>query len=177
MKRFAVGGLMFAVFALVAVAEDKPAAKPASPANPHFERLKKLVGTWVAADEKGNPTDQVVSVIRLTGAGSALHETLFPGQPHEMISIYHLDGADVVMTHYCALGNQPRMKLDPAAPTNQFKWDFAGGTNLNPAKDKHMHGAVVTVLGDDRIELTGVAWEDGKPCEACACQMKLVRKK
>ena len=93
------------------------------------------------ADKDGKPTDKVVSVVKVTAGGSAVHETHFPGQPMEMVSVYHLDKGDLVMTHYCVLGNQPRMKADPKSPANQIKWVFAGGTNLDPAKDTHMHGA------------------------------------
>ena len=63
---------------------------------------------------------KIVSVIKVTAGGSAVHETLFPGSAHEMVSVYHLDGADLVMTHFCALGNQPRMKADPKSPANQI---------------------------------------------------------
>src|SRR5689334_15625073 len=91
----------------------KPGAKPpAPPANAGLERMKRLAGTWVAADEGGRPTDRVVSVIKVTAGGSAVHETLFPGQPQEMVSVYTAEGPDLVMTHYCVLGNQPRMKAD-----------------------------------------------------------------
>ena len=92
------------------------------------------------ADKDGKPTDKVVSVVKVTAGGSAVQETLFPGQPMEMVSVYHLDKGDLVMTHYCVLGNQPRMKADPKSPANQIHWVFAGGTNLDPAKDTHMHG-------------------------------------
>ena len=30
------------------------------------------------------------------------------------------------------------------------------GTNLNPAKDKHMQEATLTLVGDDRIEVKGM---------------------
>src|SRR4051794_20746253 len=112
-QRFLVGGLVLLALAAVARSDDKAASKaPTAPPHPGLERMKKLAGTWVAADKDGKPTDQVVSVYKVTAAGSAVHETLFPGQAHEMISIYHRDGTDLVMTHYCALGNQPRMKAD-----------------------------------------------------------------
>src|SRR5262249_13002088 len=143
--------------------EDKPADKAPAATHPGLERLKRLAGTWVAADENGKPTEQVVSVIKVISAGSTVHETLFPGQPHEMISVYHLHGPDLVMTHYCALGNQPRMKADPKSAANQIHWVFAGGTNLDVNKDKHMHEATVTFVDEDRLELTGVCWEGGKP--------------
>jgi hypothetical protein len=175
-RRFLVGGLMLIALGAGVRGDDKPAPTPA-PAHPGLERLKKLAGTWVAADESGKPTDQVVSVIKVTAAGSAVQETLFPGQPHEMVSIYHRDGADLVMTHYCALGNQPRMKADPNSPPNQIKWAFAGGTNFDPAKDMHMHEGTITFIDDDHIEFSGVAWVGGKPSETHCAKMKLVRKK
>jgi hypothetical protein len=165
------------VFALSATSRADEPVKAAPATNPSLEKLKALAGTWVEADKDGKPTDKVVSVIKVTAAGSAVHETLFPDSPMEMVSIYHLDKGELVMTHYCALGNQPRMKADPKSPSNQIKWVFAGGTNLDPAKDMHMHSGVLTIIDADHIEFAGEAWENGKPSEThCGC-MKLVRKK
>jgi hypothetical protein len=174
-RRMLIGGLMLVTLGAGARGDGPPTK--ATPANPGLERIKGLVGSWVEADKDGRPTDKVVSVFRLTAGGSAVHETIFPGQPQEMISVYHQDGADLVMTHYCVLGNQPRMKADPKAPSNQIRWTFAGGTNLNPAKDAHMHEATLTFVDTDHIELAGVAWVDGKPAPDHCGQMKLVRKK
>ncbi len=177
-QRFLAGGLMVLVLGAGALGGDAPApGKAQVAAHAGLERLKKLAGTWVAADQDGKPTDQVVSVIKVTAAGSAVQETLFPGQPHEMVSIYHRDGADLVMTHYCALGNQPRMKADPNSPPNQIRFQFAGGTNLDPAKDMHMHEGTLTFVDDDHIEFSGVAWAGGKPAQDHCPTMKLVRKK
>ena len=139
--------------------------------------MKKLAGTWLAADKDGKPTDQVMSIIKVTAGGSAVHETLFPGQPHEMVSVYTADGPDLIMTHYCVLGNQPRMKAEANSPPNQIVFHFAGGTNLNPAKDKHMHDATLTIVGDGRIEVCGTGWENGAPAKEMCCGLKLVRKK
>lgn len=174
-KRILTTGLVLIALAANTRADDAAPA-PAAPTHPGLEKVKKMAGTWVEADENGNPTDKVVSVIRVTAGGSAVHETTFPGQPMEMISLYHLDHGDLLMTHYCVLGNQPRMKADPNSPPNTIRWLFDGGTNLDPAKDMHMHGATVTFVDDDHIEIEGEAWENGKPSEThCGC-MKLVRK-
>jgi hypothetical protein len=176
MRRFLLGGLVMVAVAAGARGEEK--AKPAAAAtHPGLERLKKLAGTWVEADKDGKPTDKVVSVWKVTAGGSAVHETTFPGGPMEMVSVYHADGADLVMTHYCMLGNQPRMKADPKSASNQIKWLFAGGTNLDPAKDTHMHEATLTFVDDDHIEMAGVAWANGKPAPDHCGTMKLVRKK
>lgn len=171
MIRMIVCGLMALALSTAGRADDKPTAKAG------LEKLKKLAGTWVEADKDGKPTDKVVSVVRVTAGGSAIHETLFPGQPMEMISIYHLDKGDLVMTHYCMLGNQPKMKADPASPANKIVWKFAGGTNLDPTKDAHMHGATVTFIDDDHLEIAGEGWEGGKPSPDHCATMKLVRKK
>jgi hypothetical protein len=168
-------GLMIVVVTATIRGADTPAKD--LPINPTFERLKKLAGTWVEADKDGKPTDKVVSVVRVTAGGSAVHETLFPGQPQEMVSVYSLNKGDVIMTHYCVLGNQPRMKADLAGPKNQIHFAFAGGTNLDPAKDMHMHAATLTFVDDDHIEIVGEAWADGKPAENHCGQMSLVRKK
>src|SRR5262249_42964703 len=148
-----------------------------APTNASLEKMKKLAGTWVAADKDGKPTDQVVSIIKLTAGGSALHETLFPGQPHEMISLYTAERPDLVMTHYCVLRSHPAMTADPKSPANQLCFKFAGGSNLDPKKDKHMHEATLTIVDDDHIELAGVAWENGAPAKDMCCGMKLIRKK
>ena len=174
MQRFLAGSLVVAALVGGVLGAEK-AAKSSAAAQ--LERMKTLAGTWVVADKDGKPTDQVVSVIKVTAAGSAVHETLFPGQPHEMISVYHLDKGDLVMTHYCALGNQPRMKADPQSPANQIRFQFDGGTNLDPANDMHMHEGTLTFVDDDHLEMAGVAWEGGKPSEKHCGTMKLVRKK
>jgi hypothetical protein len=181
MRRFLACGLVVTLLVTVSAASyggGEPGAEfPAPPSNAGLEKMKKLAGTWLAADKEGKPTDQVVSIIKVTAGGSAVHETLFPGQPHEMVSIYTADGPDLIMTHYCVLGNQPRMKADPNSPPNQIVFRFAGGTNLNPAKDRHMHEATLTIVGDDRIEVCGTGWENGAPAKGMCCGLKLVRKK
>jgi hypothetical protein len=176
-QRFLVGGLVLLTLTTGVRSDDKPSNAPAAAPHAGLERLKKLAGTWVAADSDGKPTDQIVSVIKVTAAGSAVHETLFPGQPHEMVSVYHRDGDDLVMTHFCALGNQPRMKADPKSPANQIHFKFAGGSNIDPAKDMHMHEGTITFIDEDHIEFSGVCWEGGKPAKGHECAMKLVRKK
>ena len=176
-QRFLTCALLL-ITATTSFAEETTEAKrPSTPSNPHLATMMKLVGTWVAADENGNPTDQIASVIKLTAGGSAIHETLFPGQDHEMISVYTVDGNDLVMTHYCVLGNQPRMKADPQSTANKIVFVFDGGSNLDPSKDQHMHGATLTIVDDDHIEVQGEGWEGGQPAHEMCGVMKLIRKK
>lgn len=67
-----------------------------------------------------------------------------------MVTVYHADGPDLVLTHYCMEGNQPRMR---AKNTKGSRFDFAydGGTNIDPKRDRHMHSAILEFLGVDEI--------------------------
>jgi len=177
MRRLLVCPVLVMALQLVAYCDEKTDKLPPAPTNAGLEKMKKLAGTWLTTDKDGKATDQVASIIKVTAGGSAVHETLFPGQAHEMVSIYTVDGPDLVMTHYCVLGNQPRMKADPKSPADQIRFQFAGGANLDTKKDKHMHAATLTIVDDDHIEIAGEGWEGGAPAKGMCCGMKLVRKK
>jgi hypothetical protein len=164
------------VLALAGVAAPSRAGEKAAPVNAQrFEALKKLAGDWVALGKDGKPTDKVVSSIRVTSGGTAVEETLFPGSNHEMVTMYHLDGDDLVMTHYCSLGNQPRLRAEPGTDVNRIVFKFVGATNLKSTDDPHIHGATFTLNGKDHFKAEWVACKDGKTCHQE--NLDLVRKK
>jgi hypothetical protein len=131
-----------------------------------FARLKTLAGTWrndVSEHAKGHDVPESKVIYRLTGAGSALIETDFPGSDHEMVSVYHLDGDDLRLTHYCAMGNQPRLKLDRANSTpDKFVFIFDGGSNLDPAKDIHIHGTTILFEEQGGVDCAWEGYAGGK---------------
>ncbi len=160
--------LSFAFWALVAVtARPAVAQSAAQPVDPQkaFERLKSLAGTWEgqAHDEKSGPP--AIVVYRVASGGSVVQETLFPGTPHEMISMYHLADGHLVMTHYCALGNQPRMRLDASASSpERLVFAFDGGSNFDPARDPHIHSGVIELRGD-ALHNEWTSWQGGKEAQ------------
>ena len=176
MKKLLALAMAFTATALFA-GDDKHEHKATAEKNAGFETLKTLVGTWVQVDKDGKESSDVASVIKLTANGTAIHETLFPGQAHEMVTVYHLDGKDVIATHYCALGNQPRYKLDPKSTDKKLILSFHGGTNFDPAKDMHMHEGTITIIDADTIETAWVGHESGKPDNGHSVNFKLKRKK
>ncbi len=176
LRPLCICGLVLAVLCPATFGEDKHEHHASTVKNAGLDKMKALVGTWVTADKDGKPTDEVVSVIKLTAGGTAVQETLFPGQDHEMISMYTADGADLLMTHYCMLGNQPRMKATPKAGAKTINFEFVGGGNLDVKKDKHMHAATLTIVDKDHIEIEGIGWENGAPAKDMCNGMKLVRK-
>src|SRR5438093_10184366 len=81
-----------------------------------FASIKKLQGDWHGPSMmKGMPPSH--SVFRVTAGGSAVEEKIFPGTKMEMVSVYHMDKGDLLMTHYCMLGNQPRLRLNAKKST------------------------------------------------------------
>ena len=89
-------------------------------------------------------------------------ETLFPGAPHEVTTIYHRDGNDMVLTHDCAGGNQPRMRAR-TVDRNTVAFEFDGGTHFNPAVDPHMHEAQIEFISADEIRAHWKSWNKGQP--------------
>jgi len=166
-----MGGVMAAP--RLSSAQDKPDLKTGVDAKSAFKRLKTLAGSWKTqitdehkSDKSKDHNDrhgQVAVNYKLTGAGSALVETQFPGEAHEMVSVYHLDGDDLRMTHYCAAQNQPRMKLDRANSTlDHLIFVFDGGTNFVPQKDMHIHGLQITFGEDGKVTSAWEAYTGGK---------------
>lgn len=167
-----------ATFALVlstgaALAAPPEAASGANPASPAFERFKTLAGEWLAAEDgemfkKGD----LIARYAVTAAGSAVVETVFPGSPREMVTVYHTDGRDLVLTHYCMEGNQPRMRAkNPKGSRFDFAYD--GGTNIDPKRDRHMHSAWVSLLAADEIRSEWTELAEGKT--VLVAKMHLVR--
>jgi hypothetical protein len=121
------------------------------------------------------------SIFRVTAGGSAVLETNSPGSKMEMLSVYHMDKGRLLMTHYCALGNQPRMKLNTRKSTaTKLVFDFDGGTNLNPRRDMHMHSLTLTLPGGNKkgaqkLSGTGTSWEGGKLKASCGGTLTRVK--
>ena len=128
-----------------------------------LDALDGFVGTWVTADEEGNPTEEVVSVVRATAAGSVLMETMFPGTDHEMITMYYTTGEDLMLTHYCGCTNHPIMRASKEADgALRFACIGRGENFAECATTQHMHDAVMRFDGD-HLKSSWSMMEDGKP--------------
>jgi hypothetical protein len=95
-----------------------------------WKRLISLAGEWQTTAE-GKTTTVTYTVI---SGGSALMESMkMPAPEPDMVTIYHHDGEGLVATHYCSIGNQPRMRAPGMAPGGKsIAFRFADITNLKP---------------------------------------------
>jgi hypothetical protein len=163
-RRKSLNTLLCLVFSLVPPSLAQAAEPTPEAARAAYEKLKTLKGNWVdtTGEAHGKPATEVT--YRVVGSGSAVVETLFPGADHEMVTVYHMDGNALVLTHYCAARNQPRMKAVAITP-QRIDFDFAGGTNINPAKDAHMHSGHLAWNDPETLAAEWVGWANGKPSD------------
>jgi hypothetical protein len=167
--------LLVAVIGVTVMAQgegDKPKMKPPA-TSPGFESLKKLAGEWSGPGPDGKTA---TTRFRVSAGGSIVHETLFPGTPEEMVTVYHMDGKDLVLTHYCMLGNQPRLKADDPSDAKNLSFKSVGGTNMK-MEDMHMGRAVITFVDADHFEANWCGCTGGKVDESHCFSAKFTRKK
>jgi hypothetical protein len=108
-----------------------------------FAQLKGLVGEWEGKTEAGR-VDKVS--YRLVANNTVLVETWTLGSQREALTLYHMDGGDLIATHYCPLGNQPRLRLTEARPPSSFIFEFVSATNLAKAESAHQHRFEIELL-------------------------------
>lgn len=144
----------------VSLAEDKSVLDAQS----GFEKLKTLTGTWVNVENADDDSRGVE--FSITAAGSAVTAIFYPGSAMEMVSVFHLDGPDqLVHTHYCALQNQPTMRLVKTDNPGELRFEFAGGANIDVDKDLHVHHTTIRFLDSGRVENVVEAWNGGKQAD------------
>ena len=111
-----------------------------------FDALKTLQGTWEGKDPQGHP---VKVTFRETAGGSALMSEILGEGPEDMVTMFHMDGDRLLMTHYCGAGNQPRMKAALAPDGKTIVFDFMDATNLASPEAGHMHHVVFVIADAD----------------------------
>jgi hypothetical protein len=147
--------------------EKTPHAKPANYAG--LDKFKDLAGEWAGKENKGGKEVRVR--YQVTAGGSAVVETLFPGSEHEMVTVIHPDGDDLLLTHYCMLGNQPQMRASKT-DGNKVDFKFVRATNLKSDKDAHMHAVTYTFIDRDTLQSEWVHYSGGQPTATVVIELK-----
>ena len=147
---------------------DTPPQDVVYDAHSAFEFLKSLAGDWEMSGDHDHGGGSNAVNFRVTAAGSSIIQTLFAGEPHEMISMIHWDGDTLLLTHYCALQNAPVMKFEKTDKPGELKFVFHGGTNFDPQVDTHVHEGVFQIKDANTIDTKFVSFTAGKPDETPA---------
>jgi hypothetical protein len=162
---------LFGLAAVPLVGQDKKPDGNEPGKNAGFEQFKRLAGEWEGKGEGRDGADVHIRY-KVTAGGSAVVETIAPGTEHEMITVLHCDGSDLLLTHYCHLGNQPQMKASGQGDGRTIEFKFVRATNLKSEKDRHMHDATYTFVDEDTLREEWTLYNDGKPAGRHAIDLK-----
>jgi hypothetical protein len=121
-------------------------------------QIKALTGNWSGTFQwtgGRKESGSMNATYYVTGNGSAVVENLMNESTPVMTSVYHLDGPDLRMTHFCGAQNQPRLKarridLDHGA----IDFDFVDATNLRSPDAPHVHGLEIRLIDANHLSLT-----------------------
>ncbi len=90
------------------------------------EMNQRLDGRWRAV----TPENRSIQVsYRSVSRGSALVETFTGSSGKETLTVYHRDGGALMLTHYCAQGNQARLEATEAT-RERVVFQFLDATNV-----------------------------------------------
>jgi len=156
--------IIVAVFSLLVLAPGQVIAQEHKPyvGSKAFEQMKQLVGTWEGTMDMGKGQKKITASYKLTSGGSAIIETVFEDTPMEMVTVYHDDSNKTLqMTHYCALGNQPKMALK-SMENNQLWFTLSPDSGVDLAKERHMHAAAITFDGPSNMTQHWTEFKDGE---------------
>ena len=132
---------LFAILALTATVFAQTDAEKA------FRAIKSLPGTW---EQKASDGRTLQVMFKVVSGGSAVMSEIMGQGPEDMISMFHMDGPDrLVMTHYCGVGNQPRMQASVSPDGKTVTFTYFDATNLGAPDAGHMQKMVLTMLDDN----------------------------
>lgn len=101
-----------------------------------FTKMKSLVGTWV---REGDTNSTFNITFELTAKGSTLMETWNSKGKKHSLTVYHLNGENLMATHYCPQGNQPRLHLSKDSTLDKLSFSYLDATNLKSIDHSHQH--------------------------------------
>jgi hypothetical protein len=109
-----------------------------SDAQKGLDRFKSMAGTWEGKSPSGDTSEVTY---RVEAGGTTVMAEMHMGS-EDMVSMYYVDGDQLLMTHFCPSSNQPRMKAVISPDVKTVSFDFMDATNLASAQTGHMHRAV-----------------------------------
>jgi len=140
---------------------DAMAAAPEA-AQAAFNAIGGLAGDWTGHIGRKDTTNPAQVSFRLTAKGSAILERMIIEDPVEMVSVYHFEKGALVLSHYCAAGNHPRMVLSRGSAEGPMRFALSGAQVLDTAREVHMHSYELNPVGSDQLQIVWQTFVNGK---------------
>jgi hypothetical protein len=145
--------------AVVSLLVTSTAVLAQSSAQKTLDRFKSMVGTWQGKSPSGGTSEVTY---QLAAGGTAVMADMHMAD-EDMVSMYYVDGDQLLMTHFCPSNNQPRMKAVISPDLNTVTFDFLDATNLPGPQTGHMHRAVFLFSSDPNHYSEEWTWkQEGK---------------
>ena len=126
-----------------------------------YERFKNLAGEWVGKSTKGWTNRKTVSVIARDSAVMNVSHGSHPGET--MVTMIHMNGEQLMLTHYCVARNQPRLQATSVEDEGRtLTFTFLDGTNLPSRDNGHMDKVIFKFKDDDHYTSQWTWYEDGQ---------------
>lgn len=127
---------------------------PPNISSPELNRIKALAGRWTSTTSMfGKKDEQVFTEYAVTAGGSAVLETIFPGTPNEMVSVYYDDQGKLAMTHYCMMRNRPHFTI-VESEKDKIKLEILKVEGLQSKDDPSMGDITIHFEDKDHIAVT-----------------------
>lgn len=140
-----------------------------------FEKLKLKKGSWQAVSTKGWKGRTTYEVIA-NDSVVVEREQVAPHPDQTMVTMFHMDGDRLMLTHYCVAKNQPRLVATGfEAQATRVDFRFRDGTNIPTRDEGHMDRAVFRFLSENEYTSRWTWYQDGK--EAWMEEVRYRRKK
>jgi hypothetical protein len=133
---------------------------PPARSTPAFEQLKALAGEWEGKNGSGMTAKVSYKVV---SNGSVVMEHMAPGKESEMITMYSLEGDRLMVTHYCAAGNQPTMQTAPlTGASGKYDFSFVRATGTKSPEEGHMVALSLSIPDKDHLTQVWTFQDHGK---------------
>ncbi|MCI0403725.1 MAG: hypothetical protein L0212_09400 [Acidobacteria bacterium] len=165
--RIALAALMLATLAPASLLPQGEATSSAAPISRDqalqvFGHFKALTGRWRGESTKGWEGDSNYRVLARDSVVMSTSE--FDDAPGRgMVTMFHMDGDRLLLTHYCEARNQPRLVATTVEDDGRtVVFTFLDGTNLSSRDAGHMDKAVYHFDGPDQFRSRWTWYQKGQ---------------
>lgn len=137
-----------------------------------LEQLEPLVGSWKLKDPTSDEERAFRLDYRWISRGTTLVETWGNPAANTTQTLYHHADGELMATHYCARGNQPRLLAKSTKDADVIEFKFHDITNLSTPQDPHMVAMSFQLIDDQHMKKSETYLVEG---ESHTSVMSMVR--
>lgn len=124
-----------------------------------FDQLKSLVGHWEGINVENKPVSIAYS---LSANDTVLVEDWTFDNGMKALTLYSMDEATLTATHYCPVGNQPRLIFKQQLGTGVLLFEFHSAMNFPDKNAQHEHAFDLLLVDSNTLTRNETYRTDGQ---------------